>query len=130
MNLSAFLGLAFPVPEAEFDATFLTFLLTTMDGYELMEEYRIGLVDSQVRLAQIRAIAELRPYQPRDITYPVYEAFEELKDEINYGNPDTLTDCFETSRMIWAWMVKKIRKLIDSLNRQQRKLLSQTQFKE
>jgi hypothetical protein len=81
----------FPVPAAEFETQLQDFINTDYGLYYQTELF-IGFIDNQLKYVQIQIASTMAGYKSKAVTYPVYEHFEDLKNEFNEGSPEGMNN--------------------------------------
>lgn len=93
-----------PVPEVNFYTELEQYLKTTL-GQNQYNDNLIGYVGGKLLFMKIKALTPEATFQGYSILYPVYEAWEALKDEYNSKSPKGVNNAFQTAGYNWAWLI-------------------------
>ena len=93
-----------PVAEANFYTELETYLTTTT-GQNQYNDNMIGYVNGELLFIKIVALTTEARFQGYSFLYPVYEEWEELKNEYNSASPVGVNNALQTAGYDWAWLV-------------------------
>ena len=102
-------GGVFPVPQDEFYTKFIAFSEdgSTGGGLLLRKDYLMGIGQEDekdvIKMLRIKIKSRMSPFDVPDDLRPEWDKWEDLKDEINKGNPEGMNNMKQVSED-WAWL--------------------------
>lgn len=93
-----------PVPQASFYTQLANYLKTT-NGQNQYNDNQIGYIDGKLYFMTIEALATPKPFQGYEKLYPVYEDWEDLKDNYNKASPKGVNNAIQTAGIHWAFLI-------------------------
>jgi protein dispatched 1 len=93
-----------PVPQANFYTELETYLATTT-GQNQYSDNQIGYINGRLYFIKFEALSVAIPFQGYEILEPVYDDWENLKDNYNKNSPIGINNSFQTAAFHWAFLV-------------------------
>jgi len=93
-----------PVAQADFYTKLEAYLATT-DGNNQYSDGQIGYIDGKLLFMRVMALANALPFQGYEVSEPIYDDWEALKDTYNEGSPQGINNCFQTGEIHWAFII-------------------------
>jgi predicted RND superfamily exporter protein len=95
-----------PVAQANFYTELETYLQTT-DGQNQYSDNQIGYINGTLYFSRIEALSQAKAFTGYSNLYPVYEDWEDLKNQYNKNSPSGVNNALQTAEIHWAFLISE-----------------------
>ena len=93
-----------PVPQADFYTRLNDYITNNSTGIDQFSDNLIGLINGSLRFSVIEAIASADESGGYEKVHPVFEAWEDLKNQYNADSPAGVNKAVQTAKDEWAYL--------------------------